>query len=73
MAGQIYDKNAMILRTHVGDAEGSLGSYRTSALPNGEPMIESVKTGKYYRLGWGDIIKMAIEAGINEEDSECQN
>ena len=65
--GKIHEKNAMFLRLHVGDATGQAGEvYELNTSMNGSPMVTSNKTGKTFTLSWGDIINMAVDAGVDE-------
>ena len=69
--GKIYPSKSLILRVDCGAADDGSQTYKMSTTMTGEPIIESGSTGKYFVLRWQDIIEMAIEAGIdNEEQAE---
>lgn len=71
MKGKIFDSDSMILLVEVGDAKGEDGStYELSTTLSNAPIVKSNQTGKYFSLPWSDIITLAIEAGIDEEDKE---
>ena len=73
MSGKIIEKDTMILRKFIGEAEDEGKKYEICVNMNGSPLIESKQTGKYYSLGWEDILKMAVEAGIDEPREEDAN
>lgn len=68
--GEILDEKDLYLTVHVGEANcGNDGhSYNLSTLVNCCPVITSKKTEKRFALSWTDIIKLAIEAGIDKKD-----
>lgn len=65
--GQIHDKGAMLLRSHIGTAEGPDGEKFEMSLINGHiPAVKDLGTGKTFSLGWSDIIRLAVEAGVSK-------
>lgn len=68
--GKIYPSRSLILRVDCGTASDTDNSYDLSTTMTGEPVIESKRTGKYFILGWQDIVDMAIESGIDIEEQE---
>lgn len=69
MKGKIYPEEAMILRIFVGEGGANGKSYEVLTTMSQEPIVQSKQTGKYYHLTWSDIINMAVEAGIDEEET----
>ena len=70
MAGQIHEKKSLFLRETVGtatDPETKIKYEMTTICANRPPLVCSGKTGKYFSLSWSDIIKLAIEAGIDKD------
>ena len=67
--GNVYEKDTLFFRQDVGKAEGGNGTHYEMSLNMGglNPIIHSVKTGKWFTLSWQAIIDAAIAAGINEE------
>lgn len=64
----MHPKNAMILRKHVGEAEGPDGAKFEMSLANGYiPCVKDMKTGKTFALGWDDIVAQAVAAGVSKE------
>jgi len=64
----MYPKNAMILRKHVGEAEGSDGRKFEMSLANGYiPCVKDLNTGKTWALSWDDIMAQAVAAGVSKE------
>ena len=68
MAGEIKPPETLMLRIHVGEAEGPDGSeYELSYSHAGTPIVMSKASGQWFVLPWSDIIDLAREAGIDEE------
>lgn len=67
--GKLYVPKTMFFRDEVGKAEGSNGlAYEMSLnMAGSHPIVMSRKTGKWFTLSWHDIVKMAVDAGIDEE------
>jgi len=65
--GKIYPKHSLFLRNVVGTAESGKLKYDMTYLMNGQPMIESKQTGKWFTLEWGQIIDLAVKAGIDKK------
>ena len=68
MLGQIYPKDKLILRMDVGRAENGDKVYEMSTTMNGAPIVRSEQTGKWWIIGWDELIKLAVEAGIDEPE-----
>lgn len=66
--GKIHDKSVLFFRQHVGEATSDDIGYEMSVNVGGlTPIVLSKKTGKWFTLGWEDIINLAVVAGINQE------
>jgi hypothetical protein len=67
--GKVHPKEKLFLRQFVGTAKDGEGRDYEMALNMAgfHPVIQSKKTGKYFVLGWDDIIRLAIGAGIDNE------
>ena len=63
--GRVYPKGSMFLRNHVGEAADGKRKYEMATNLNGTPIIESKQTGKLFIIPWQDVLKLAIEAGID--------
>lgn len=66
----IHAKNSrMFLRTFVGECEDNQGNkYELSTnTVTGEPVIRSRQTDKTFTLSWHDLMKMAIQEGLDVE------
>jgi len=70
MIGKILQPRTGLLRTKIGSAEDEEGNqYELSTSMAGSPILYSRKTEKYFVLSWEEIFSLAIEAGINQEES----
>lgn len=67
---QITEKGTLLMRNHIGSAEGEGKSYDLATSLNGSPMVQSSVTGRTFHLAWDDIVKLAIEAGIDNEPED---
>jgi hypothetical protein len=67
--GTMHPRETMILRRYIGRAEreGTGLSYELTVGPAGNPIVQSDKTGKYFAIGWENILHLAALAGIDEE------
>ena len=67
---EIIEKDKLLMRVHVGEAkdeENGIEYHLSTSLATSTPMVSSSKTGRIFTISWGDILEMAIQAGINEE------
>lgn len=65
--GAIHPSGSMFFRHHIGTAsKGKLTYVLSNGATNGEPLVRSELTGKYFTLTWDDIIQLAVQAGIDE-------
>lgn len=68
--GKIHPKDALFMKVGHGGATSSSGKqYELNATLGGCPMISSKQTGKQWVLSWEELIRMAIDAGIDQEVS----
>jgi hypothetical protein len=65
--GDVYP-DAFFLRIHAGEAKGEDGSeYELSVTAAGHmPLVRSGKTGRCFSIGWQELIRLAIAAGVDE-------
>lgn len=64
--GSVFPQDSMFLRRDAGNAEHKDGHrYELAINCDGLPLIRSVATGQWWALGWGDLIDLAREAGID--------
>lgn len=67
MIGTIKEKDALIMRQHVGAATDDEGNgYELTLTMSMSPIVQSEQTGKYYFLDWDEIISLAQDAGIDK-------
>lgn len=68
--GKIFPKESLFLRLDCGKASNpETGDFELSMNVGGNlPLVRSKKTGKWFSLGWQDIINLAIHRGILDED-----
>lgn len=73
MAGKIQPRGTMYLRINVGDAEAEDGKRYEMTVGAGasNPIIRSEKSGRFWTIGWDELIDLAREAGIDEEDPDA--
>ncbi len=71
MPGKMIGPQALILREDVGEMTDPKGnSYElTTTLPGRAPLIKSKRTGKTFAMSWEDLVRLAIEEGVNEQDT----
>jgi len=65
--GEVMPKKTMILRVHAGKASAGGFKYEMSNAISGQPIVQSKRTGKWFVLGWEDILSLAVKAGINKK------
>ncbi len=67
--GKIHPPRTMFFRNAVGEMNDDEGNkYECTTNVAGEhPIIHSKQTGKWFILTWADIVKLAIEAGIDKK------
>lgn len=65
--GEILDKDVLILREVVGDAELDGIEYELTTTMTRSPLVKSKLTGKTFTISWRHLIEMAIKAGLDEE------
>lgn len=65
--GVVYP-DALILRISAGEAHDDDGNtYEMSVTANGHaPLVRSGKTGRCFSIGWHELIKLAVAAGVDE-------
>ena len=69
--GRILPSTAMFFHTVAGSAEGdNYCKYEMQNDMTGRPIIVSEQTRKRFILDWGDILKLAIKAGIDMPNAE---
>ena len=69
MPGTIYSQEKMFVRVACGTASGHGGTkYDLDTTLDGQPLIRSSKTGKTYSFSWNELLNMAVDAGIDEQD-----
>lgn len=69
--GKIHDSKTLFFRIEVGAAATVGVNYELALCANTNvPIVRSGKTGKWFTLAWGDIVNLAIKAGINGPDIE---
>lgn len=68
----IYPKDTLMFRESAGEATDAEGkTYEmTTVVADGSPLIRSGQTGKWYHLTWGQLIALAVRAGIDREVDE---
>jgi len=67
ITGKIMPSKTMILRNHAGELTMGDLCYDAAFAMNGQPILQSKKTGNYFTLGWEDIARLAVAAGIDTE------
>ena len=69
MIGKLLSKETLILRLDVGEAELIGMKYELSLSGStNAPIVRSKQTGKFWIAEWSDLVRLAREAGIDEED-----
>lgn len=66
--GQIDAPGSFFMREARGDAKAADGTvYELNTHLSGAPLVRSSKTGKFFSLSWQDVLRLAIEAGIDRD------
>ena len=66
-AGTLHPPKTMFLRKVIGDAEDKDGNqYEVNVAGPGVPLVESKQTGNWFSLSFQDIVRLAVDAGIDE-------
>ena len=68
--GEIFPVRTLFFREAAGEATDSEGNkYEVSTnIAEGVPIVHSRQSKKWFVLPWKDIIKLAVEAGIDKSD-----
>lgn len=73
MPGQLLPKDTLLLRSHIGSGENRAGrKINLFSCPSG-PGVEDCATGRYWILGWTEMVDMAIKEFDNMEKEETPN
>ena len=72
--GKIHPPRTMFFRNTVGEMKDDEGNkYEcTTNVAGDHPIIQSKQTGKWFILTWTDVVKLAIEAGIDKKDVKAK-
>lgn len=67
--GEIHPRKTMFFRQTVGTIKDDEGNEYDATFNMGglHSIIESKQTGKWFTLSWADIVKLAIEAGVDKK------
>jgi len=66
--GTVHNKDALFMTFAVGEAKSDDNTFELNTSMSGSPIVRCVETGKWFSLGWSEILQLADEAGITEED-----
>lgn len=67
--GKIDGPKSLFMNQHVGKADDGEGKeYGLAAHMDFSPLIKSKTSGRYFTLGWMDIVRLAVAAGIDEPE-----
>lgn len=66
--GLIYPKDTLFLVQHIGEAGEPNKPEYTLYIGgmNAAPFIQSTKTGRIFTISWNDLVKIAKDAGVDE-------
>lgn len=66
--GTIHPAKALFFRVRVGEAKDEDGrEYEMATNIDGKLLVRSGKTGKWWCIGWSELLTLAVEAGVDEE------
>lgn len=69
--GKVHPPNTLFMSVHVGTAtREDGGEYDLASSLGGSPIVYNKQSQRWYSLGWQDILKMAVEAGLDETERE---
>ena len=63
--GTVHPSRTMFLRTHIGEAENGKLKYELATGTNGQPIVHSLQSDKWFTLTWKDVLGLAVKAGID--------
>ena len=68
--GTIHKKDTMFLRLDSGSAQAEDGKrYELSVSMGNAPIIRSKHSGRWWSISWHELLTLAIEAGVDEKES----
>lgn len=69
LVGRVYPPTAHFLRKSFGSAYSENGNeYKLGVVvKKGQMLVKSEKTGKWFVLTWPDVVRLAVDAGIDDE------
>lgn len=71
MPGKIYPPDSLIMRVSQGSARSAEhGKFELNTDLSGSPLILCEKTGRYWAIGWRELLGMAVDAGIARQEGE---
>lgn len=72
--GEMLKKGTLIITVHVGTAEDDTvdppKKYEMLTSTTGFPIIKSLQSGRYYTLGWDEVLALAVTNSIDEDAPE---
>lgn len=66
--GKMFDTDVVMIRKQVGTGNMGGKEYEMQLSVHGNPIVESKATGKMFMLTWEGIVKLAVEAGVDETE-----
>lgn len=66
--GSIHERDSLFLRVACGEAKAPGVVYELNTNVDGTPLIRSSKTGKWFSVPWRDLLRLAVDAGIDADD-----
>lgn len=67
--GEFLPKGQLYKTVHVGTAESpdEEREYHVALMPDSSPIVQSVQTGKRWRINWKRLIELAIDEGVDSD------
>lgn len=66
--GEMLEASALMLRRDIGTGNMGGKEYDMQITATGNPIVHSKATGKMFMLTWEGIVKLAVEAGVDETE-----
>ena len=68
-AGTLHSKGTLLFRIDAGTATSSDGTtYELAIDARSCPIIRSTMSGRFWSIGWDELLKLATAAGIDKDD-----
>lgn len=64
--GSLTEANVLLMTVYIGEASSDKSKYELLNSVSGFPIIHSKQSGRYWSLGWQDLIRLAVANGVDK-------